>query len=326
MKHRPPTITRSSLRRLPAFTVVELLVVFVIIIILFSAVLVAGTSLLNRNKIRNTEAVIQVLCDVVQEFERENPSIISAKQQAGAANPVFYRKRYGPYPPDETELFTNRGLPGAGVNRSLAVGGGQFIPAPAAVNYPAMMFYTGGNPAPQFEHRDIAAMILAVRMYTSSAAALLDRIPDSNWSPGSLDATGQPNQFLDRDNNNVWNEDEDEQVPYVVDSWGMPFGYFAQRDYDPDNPTVTESANAPDWNQASTEMIRLNGGLPIIVSYGPNGKEQLTKEVQESSPTTSLPGDWADGQRIDNIYNADNVYASEALKERLTAGKASLGP
>ncbi len=315
-------------QRSRAFTLIELLVVFAVIAVLISSVLVAGSSLITKARTRNTQAVLQIVREAVDEFKRESPSIITARQP-GISGTVRYRERYGSYPPDETEMFTAEGLPGCTGPpcRSLAVGAAEFVPAPrAGTGYAPMRFYTAGNASADLEHRDLVAMVIAIEMYTTSAAEILDRIPDSNRSPGILDPNGNPRQFLDRDEvrNGTWDADVDLSVRYIVDDWGVPISYFAQQDYDPDAASDTVSSNAPGWNQAATEMIRLNGGQPIIMSYGPNGREQLTRDVQtESEGAASPAGDWVDGadyQRIGDSYNADNVYADPALGEKLAKG------
>ncbi|MHC4697480.1 MAG: hypothetical protein ACYTFA_12125, partial [Planctomycetota bacterium] len=90
------------------------------------------------------------------------------------------------------------------------------------------------------------------------------------------------------------------------------------RDFDPDN-LPPASSNHSDWNQASTEMIRLNNGKPILMSYGPNGKDQLKQGIQDADPTANLMVDWVDEVHpgIDNPFNKDNVYASPDLAEKL---------
>ena len=240
---------------------------------------------------------------------------------------VRYRSRYGEYPPDETEVFTDKGLFGSTTGRSLAPGQASFVPAPAesGPGYDPMAFYTSGNPNAALEHRDLAAMIIAVQQLTETAAAMLDKLPESNWSPGILDADGNPLQFLDVDDNNTWDPGVDQQVRFIVDEWGVPISYFAQRDGTPCCPEATESSNADGWNQTSTEIIFLNKGRPVIMSYGPNGREQLGREVQTAqNSTASMVSDWIHEDealhRINDPYNADNVYNDADLKERLAEG------
>jgi hypothetical protein len=245
---------------------------------------------------------------------------------------VRYQTRYGSYPPDEVEVFTKAGLPGSSTGGSLLPGGAKFIPAPASGTppYPAMEFYQAGNPAAGLEHRDLAALIIAIEELAPKAAAILQKIPDSRWSAGILDPSGKPVQFLDRNDNGTWDPSVDTQVRLVIDDWGNPFSYFAQRDFDADDPSATNSSNAEGWNQTSTELIRLNKGVPLLVSYGANGTEQLRKDAQTAEDATaSMVSDWMDpddpGHRINDPYNTDNVYLDPTLTERLSQGIAG-GP
>jgi len=88
------------------------------------------------------------------------------------------------------------------------------------------------------------------------------------------------------------------------------------------------SAPSGNWNEASTELIRLNGGQPVIFSYGPDGKDQLKKEIMGEKGAASLVGDFAtepDSPEnklhiIDVPANADNVYANDQLREKLAKG------
>jgi type II secretory pathway pseudopilin PulG len=50
---------------------IELLVVIIIIGILISSILVAGSALITRSKINNTKATIQVVLDACEEFKHE---------------------------------------------------------------------------------------------------------------------------------------------------------------------------------------------------------------------------------------------------------------
>ena len=323
---------RPSTRSLRAFTLIELLVVFVIIAVLVSSVLVGGTVLINKARTRDTQVVLQLVRDAVDEFQRDKPAIIEVSQKRSTGR-IRYMNRYGQYPADELEMFSKQGLPGSIAppsNRSLAVGKAEIVPAPGASKYPSMVFYKVGNPAPEYEHRDVAALVLSIETYSAPAALILSKIPEDNRQIACVDAAGNPKQFLDRDSskNGTWDDDTDTPVRLIVDSWGVPLGYFAQRDYDPDGgasaAALTESRNCADWNQASTEFIRMNGGKPVIFSYGPNGRDQLSKDVQTADNTASLVGDWMDSTdsspRINNPYNTDNIYADPGLAEKLSAG------
>ena len=105
----------------------------------------------------------------------------------------------------------------------------------------------------------------------------------------------------------------------------MPISYLAQRDWNLAGAPATRSSNHTNWNEASTKLIRLNGGQPVIFSDGPNGKDQLTVEAMTPDGIASLVADFSEGapsapNTIDHILNADNVYADPALKEKLAEG------
>ena len=342
--HRDQSIRhRGRSQAVQAFTLVELLVVFVIIAILVSSVLVASTHLIDRTRTRNTESVLKVVQGALEEFKRESPPIVKVRQKNATGQYVQYSTRYGAYPPDELEVFTEFGLPHSDPASSYSLtpkradatpgtpGRPSVVPAPASggSGYPPMQFYTAGNDKTELEHRDLAAMILAINLYSPSAAEMLGHLADSNWSDGAVDASGDPTQFLDIKGDKNWDAGEDEQIRYIVDSWGVPISYFAQRDFDADAVAgATRSDNYyTDWNEASTEMIRLNSGQPIVMSFGVNGKDQLSKDVLKAENSTAfIVDDWLNetdesGKRkIDNVYNEDNVYADPSLKEKLAKG------
>lgn len=317
-------------------TLVELLIVIVIIGVLVSSVLVASSALISRSRTRNTQALLQTVSDALEAFKRaetEKPSITRHTR---------YKARYGLYPPDELEVFTDTGVPGPSAmpaTGSLSIPKGALIrPAPQGQGFGEMKFYMDDNCSDfncqSTEHRDLAAMIVAIESQGGEAAAILERIPDRNRTAGVLDNDGKPAQFLDRPAginaaappNGTWDAD-DLQIRYIVDDWGIPLSYLAQRDHPGHGKSYTPSSNfttGGDWNLASTEIIRANDGKPVIFSYGPDGKEQLTKEIMGTG-AASLVGDFipstssAENQEdiIDHPANADNVYVNEALKQKL---------
>ena len=312
-------------------TIVELLIVIVVIGILVSSVLVASSTLRTKARTNSTQALLQVVADAVEQFKREQSEKPTVTRNA------VYKNRYGLYPPDELEAFHLDsgvgGIPGPDGSPKIGIapGGARVVPKPP---YEAMRFYTDSTDADAKEHRDLAAMILAIETLSDSAAAILDRVPERNRTAGPL-KEGNPSQFLDRPNptsgkpNDLWDA-EDTQIRYIVDDWGNPISYFAQRDY-PVEPSVAPvpSSNHADWNEASTEFIRLNGAQPVIMSYGPNGKDQLTRAAMEPGGTdkeakVSLVGDFESEQPthhvVDDPFNDDNVYSNAGLREKLAKG------
>jgi len=301
-------------------TLIELLIVIVIIGVLISAVLVASTSLIGKSKARNTQTVLQLVADAAEQFKR------SESEKPTLTRNAAYKKRYGMYPPDELEVFSATapaGASGAVPYKLASPAGSTIVPA----EFPNMRFYTDKSDDDRFEHRDLAALIVAIESQGGEAAAILDRIADRNRSTGSLATTdGKPNQYLSRPAginpdsiNNAFGE-EDLQIRYILDDWGNPISYMAQRDFVHDKEDETKSSNHVNWNESSTEFVRINSGQPLIFSYGPNGNDQLKADAM--GPTegkVSLPGDF-DNHKIDEPFNDDNVYLNDQLREKLSKG------
>lgn len=319
---------------LRGFTLVELLVVVVIIIALLAAVLVASSAVLGSARATGTRAMLQVVQEAVEEFRREQearPSIARGLIQAGP--PVRrYRDRYGLYPPDELEVFAD-GPAMRPAPQSLAPGRAQIMPDP--IDYGPLRYYPQADPADQAkEFRDQVAMQIAIKTFGQASAAALDRLPDKNRKSVPRDAGGDPLVYLDRGipaagtaPDGAFSESGiDLEVTYIVDDWGNPISYMSQRDWTEGNSLV--SSNHPEWNEASTELIRLNKGLPLIFSYGADGAEQMTAEYMGTSAgepaAVSLVGDFeeaTDGNhRIDDPLNADNVYVDPDLTRILLEG------
>ena len=305
------------------FTIVELLVVIVVIAILVSAVLVASSTVVNKARTTSTQGELVVVQNAVDEFKREqtaNPTL--TRNQA-------YVKRYGQYPPDELEVFAATGFP-TGPKQSLAVGGAAICPLPDN-GFGPMRFYTRGLTSEEevaAEHRDLAAMILAIELFGDTSSAMLDSIQNRYWSPGPVDQKGVPLLFLDRPDatgklDKKWDQ-SDLPIRYLVDDWGVPLGYMMQRDWVLTAPEPTASTNYGSWNEAATKLTRLNSGRPLIFSYGPNGPEQLTKGqmelTQEKTAAATLIVDILDDGKINNPLNLDNVYPDDALKDKLAGG------
>jgi len=280
-----------------------------IIAVLFSAIFVASTSVLERARTQSTEAVMQVVSDAVEEFSREqqaNPGIAKASRTFDGVK-YSYRDRYGDYPPDELEVFTQVGLPGWQLppqgNRSLAPGGALIAPSTISSKITtdrdaiAMRYYTDDNANDSaLEFRDNAAMVLAITLHGDASKAILDRIPSQNWKSAPVDDNEKPIIWLDQPQrpgdkpNDQWGK-EDLEIRYIVDNWGTPLGYYAERDWShTEQQALTDdrvSSNHHYWRQVSSAFVRYNGGKPVIMSYGPDGQEQMTEEAMKTTPTGS---------------------------------------
>lgn len=328
-----PFTIRHSASAAGAFTLVELLVVMVIIAVLVGSVMVASSALIAKSKTANTQAMLTVVQQAVLEFadeQNENPTITRARQGAGNTK-VKYADRYGPYPPDEVEVFVG-GIPGASPpGGSLAPNAALLFPEPDGAYKP--MKFAADLPLKErkFEFRDQVAMTVAIELYGDASASILGSIQNQYWKTLVDPATDTPLVFLDRGDppDGTWTlRGDDHQVRYLVDDWGVPITYMAQRDYQSGSAVLNIiSSNHKKWNEASTELIRLNRGQPIIMSYGPDGKEQLTLELMGTDAAVSLVGDFeeasAEGKhKIDHPLNADNIFPDPTLKERLAEGIA----
>ncbi|HNQ22150.1 MAG TPA: prepilin-type N-terminal cleavage/methylation domain-containing protein [Phycisphaerae bacterium] len=329
----------------PAFTLIELLVVMGIMAVLAAAVIVAGTTLLTKARVQATVATLSLVRDAVEEFKRGEeaaPTITRARWgERSETHSGTYADRYGLYPPDELDAYTDQGLPApAGAPptaKALKLTRGSAVIEPSVQPYYSkMQFRTDLAPdALSAEHRDLAALILTIELYSAPAAAILDRVPSRHRSNGAIDpATGLPTQYLDIDPNSGpgFRPGVDHQIRYILDDWGVPISYLAQRDWNAGTGApIRESTNYADsnaWNQASTEMIRLNSDQPIIMSYGPNGKEQCTQAWMGGTADASLVADWmgltvnlTTAGKIDHPLNADNVYADPELASKLARGR-----
>lgn len=319
----PATSTRRPRR---GFTLVELLVVVAIILVLITVVLTVSSSVLDRSRAQTTRTRMQVVDDAIKQFHREPPTWVNKPWPQDPYKK--YSDRYGVYPPDEMELFTDEGLhPNPGPPLKLARPLENMNPPSGGGQYAVMKFERTADPsAMALEHRDFASLYLALKLYDASSFGVLEGLPESAWSAGPRDDNGQPTQFYDRDNDGTFDYETDEEVRYVIDAWKIPLGYMAQRDWDVTGTfTALPSSNHATWNQASSEMVRLNGGSPIVFSWGPDGADQLSGDFMKGNGEASLVNDWVNygdpaRRKIDHPNNEDNVYLDDGLKLKLEEG------
>ncbi len=319
---------RFALRgRRSGFTLVELLVVVAIIAVLAGAVLVVGSSVMDGTRTRSTRATLVLVDAALDAFHQEKPLASAWQSATPAPSRVYYKDRYGFYPPDELEVFTGLGIPGGispRTNGTLLPGGAYVIPNPDGTSdFPDMDYQLKGLApgALAYEHRDLAAMIVAIETYSPAGRGFLDKIPDTHRASVPFDQmTRQPVQFIERKTADQWNAGVDGEIKYILDDWGVPLVYYAQRDGAQDDPTPSRN-HTVSWNRASTAMVRLNGNRPIIMSWGPNGREQLTSAVLNAQDSKSLLHvDFNDNDKLDDSWNLDNIFADEGLIGRLMEG------
>ncbi|MEK6676164.1 MAG: prepilin-type N-terminal cleavage/methylation domain-containing protein, partial [Planctomycetota bacterium] len=194
----------SVVRGFRGFTIIELLIVVVIIGILVGAIVTASTVFISDARIKNTKTVLLVLRDALEQFKEDKPPITNIIQgDTASPQTPTYLKRYGLYPPDELDVYGKKGLPGSVGNYGYPLVGrnkGEIHPTinTKEAQQARMRFYTNSDPDHDaLEHRDIAAMMLTLDLYSESASSMLSRIPTRNWSPGAVDKKGNPIQFLD---------------------------------------------------------------------------------------------------------------------------------
>lgn len=306
---------RSRYARAAAFTLVELMVVMGIIVLLIAAVVTVGSSVIDNSRAKDTQGMLEQVQSAIKAFEREAPKATVHVRQGD----VRYSDRYGTYPPDECEVFTPAGLPGSGnKGRTLLPGGAIISPGPPGADYGNMTFGLRATDL-SAEHRDIVALVTAIEYFSEEGRNILSHLPERYWVQcASRGPTSRPQQYIDRDPFGQYTPGADEATRWLVDDWGVPLRYFAQRDYDDGESSSNYSLGETDWNRVSTEMIRVNNGQPIIMSFGPNGKDQLAGA--DPDIRTLMLGDWADDQRINHPMNDDNIYVVPELAVKLRDG------
>jgi len=282
-------------RRPPAFTLTELLVVVGIIAVLLTLVVGIGSWAIEQSKRRQTRALLTTLDMAIEDFKTQGP----LDQARAPTGEFLYMDRYGGYPPDELEPFTkNLGIPnnrGATLILKLE---GEPIPSGALPSVP---------------NRDTLAMVAAIRRYSDRASATLDRVGE-NFRFKSIGTLSSGGAVL-------------EEYHTFVDAWGNPIQYFAT------NPAsaVTNVETALDDVPAkgarlatSKALVQANNGRPVLMSYGPDGKDQLSGQFPDAQDVVT---DWwkdnqggndpAGSRKLDNRFNVDNVYSADGLEKKL---------
>ena len=291
-----------ALRRQSAFTLIELLVVIAVIAILIGAIIGVSSSVIAGGKARDTQAMLLVLDQAIEQFKED----MLERPRFSGSTKTNYETRYGVYPPDELEAFTDDGdfdpntflptiSPGSGVD----------------------LTDDGGTPLDltDVQNRGAKAMALAIKLYSPAGGDFLDLISDRfRRTMGN-----RQDDFHGDDSVEQLDRTVPEPLVYFVDAWGTPIDYFATNDI-----TVTADSDPSDLRRdASTAFVRANNGVPLLVSYGPDGLDQFAQDFIDAEGETDLVADFHGDdpvRTIDHRLNADNVYSDPDIAEKLAAG------
>ena len=289
-------------RRREAFSLVELLVVIAVLAILLGLVFKGGGSMLTKGKANDTEALLQNLDQAITAYKSE----VVTQTDIPNADALFRGS-----PPDAVYVFDKGGTTVAGCD--IAMGRGDpgssnpWIPAGLDDGRDA-----GGklsSPAAP-RHGDVRALVLAMRLRSPKASAILDQIDARFLVPGRADGV-----FFDPGDGSA-------PIPldYYVDAWGTPIEYYSTR-FCPDCPSGTPR------EAASDAFVRANNGEALLVSYGPDGPDQFAQDFfdDENVGDTSLVADYWDNPArtgvpdhlVNYVLNQDNIYSSDTFKERM---------
>lgn len=307
----------AELTRRCGFTLLELMVVIGIIVVLLATFFVVGQSVITGGKERNTKSMLLLVESAINEFHSAAPlAQYNAPPPFGVGGE--YVTRYGNYPPCELEVFTVTGLPSPPAtvfigNLTPGVVGPTGVAPALSLDSPDPLFAAITN-------RDIKAMLLAIRTFSVAGSEILDRIdPRYRRTDGlanSFVAPVRAVEYLDRDADGAVNLG-DTPLEILVDDWAQPIEYLSTRIV-PGPAVPNELAR----QVMSDAWVRMNNGVPVLMSYGANGPDQFDADfivgVGESDVVTDWTGD--DGTNpgvLDNALNKDNVFVSDALKKQL---------
>ena len=285
-------------RRRSAFSLVEMLVVLAVLALLIGMAFKGATAMTDSGKVRETEGLIASLMQAIDAYKLE------VKQSRASGGNVGLL--YNGSPPDDLDVFSVSGATigtDPPINVRLAAGNPDINDIVLNWTDPRNSGAGTVNSPGDFHHGDVRAMVLAMRLRSPKASEILDGInakyrvkDDAVFDPG----------------------DDTDPIPlvYYVDAWGTPIEYYS---------ICSSPTSSVLREKASFAFVHSNNTEPLLVSYGPNGREQFSADIfsDPSLGDTSIIADFFEGDvampegKINHELNQDNVYSSEAFKNRM---------
>jgi type II secretory pathway pseudopilin PulG len=271
--------------RVAAFSLAEILVVIAIIGILLAVVFKGGSSLIESAQKRDTEALLKKLDMAIDEYRRE----------VDTSRINFAKNIFNGCPPDNLLAF---------VGREVAIGGCPIRlrnTGEIRLNESAL---SDDDQIRSIRYGDIRALVLAIRLNSPKAKSILDSIDPKYWA--------------EPDNNNIYDFEPAANQPtvrldYLVDSWGVPLEYFS-------SCICKENAEVKPRERVSNAFVHENNDGGIVVSYGPNGRDQFDPDMVLGEGPTDMVSDWMDATSpgvINHPFNTDNLYSSDFFANRI---------
>jgi prepilin-type N-terminal cleavage/methylation domain-containing protein len=253
----------GSLR--PAFTLVELLVVIVVISILIALLAMAGAKLHHSHKVKATEAIIKNVRMAIEEFVQANPlgAIYDSKDAT--------KRTFGPYPPYQLAnagsgvayalevahpLTPSPGFPGSLTERVARDLSGFAGPG---LNYADWARLNETDP--NDENNDVRGLYTYLKLYVPDTLSSLpkDALKPLTSTSEFVNPTGTGPAPGQRDSSWV-------DVLGIHDAWGVPLNYFLY--------VKLEWTMSP----TGTPMWAVTDRIPVVMSDGHE------KEVHEAEP------------------------------------------
>jgi len=289
----------AAAARAAAFSLVEILVVIAIIGILLAVVFKGGTALIGSSKSRETSALLKKLDLAIDEYKREVDT-----SRIPRAKYVFNGS-----PPDDLRVFLGQPVTLGGCSLQMRNTGAILRNnSPIPVNQLIDPRDADGRlsvPPDQLLHADIRAMVLAMRLYSPKAKAVLDTIDAKYWATPDETLVYQPSPNAPTI-----------RLDYLVDAWGQPLEYYATCICDPSQPLTPREI-------VSNAFVHENNDGGVAASYGPDGAEQFAADMIAAEGDSSLVADFyqeikAGGKGLLNHrLNSDNLYSSDFFTNRI---------